>query len=147
MTAAQLDQRRLEAREQQAPPATVSAAAAQQQPAVTPAAVAPAPVRPAVREGDVIDLASLDTLPRRVSTVKPVYPPLAMRQKVSATIFLTVLVSETGEVLDVRVLRGEERFGLNDAAIRALRGARFSSPMKDGKRVRTWFPQTIEFKQ
>lgn len=149
MTAAQLDQRRLEAREQQTAPATASASPAPQQQAAaaTPAVVAPAPARPVVREGDIIDLASLDVVPRRVNTVKPVYPPLAARQKVSATIFLTVLIAETGEVLDVRVLRGEERFGLNDAAVRAMRATRFSSPMKEGKRVRTWFPQTIEFKQ
>ena len=35
---------------------------------------------------------------------------------------------------------------MNDAAIRAMKATRFSSPMKDGKRVRTWFPQSIEFK-
>lgn len=153
MTAAQLDQRRLEQREQQAAattPTTATTAPVSEQPAAAIPAVAtaaPPPARPAVKEGDVIDLASLDSMPRRVNTVKPVYPPLAMRQKITATIFLTVLVSERGEVLDVRVLRGEERFGLNDAAIRAMKATRFSSPMKDGKRVRTWFPQTIEFKQ
>jgi TonB family protein len=90
--------------------------------------------------------ASLDVVPRIVRPVKPVYPAMAMRQKVAATIVLTVLVSETGDVLDVRVLRGEPRFGLNDAAIRAMKATRFSAPMKDGKRVRTWFPQSIEFK-
>jgi TonB family protein len=149
MTAAQLDQRRLESREQQSAAGTTTPAPVVTQtvasaPAV--AAPAPAPVRPAVREGDVVDLASLDSVPRRVTSIKPVYPPMAMRQKLTATIFLTVLVSEKGDVLDVRVLRGEERFGMNDAAIRAMRATRFSSPMKDGKRVRTWFPQTIEFK-
>ena len=35
---------------------------------------------------------------------------------------------------------------LNDAAVRAMRGAKFSPPMKEGKRVKTWFPQTIDFK-
>jgi TonB family protein len=59
---------------------------------------------------------------------------------------MTVLVDENGQVRDAKVLRGEPRFGLNDAAERAMRGTRFSSPMKDGKRVKTWFPQTIEFK-
>lgn len=149
MSAAQLDQQRLDSREPQATatsaPAAVQTQTAASTPAVVPAATAP--VRPAVKEGDVIDLASLDSIPRRVNTVKPIYPPMAMRQKLTATIFLTVLVNEKGDVIDVRVLRGEERFGLNDAAVRAMRATRFSPPMKDGKRVRTWFPQTIEFRQ
>jgi len=27
-----------------------------------------------------------------------------------------------------------------------MKSTKFSAPMKDGKHVRTWFPQTIEFK-
>ncbi|HEY0156980.1 MAG TPA: TonB family protein [Thermoanaerobaculia bacterium] len=153
MTAAQLEQRR-ESRPEPIPetPRTTTVApvqtpaTAQQQPAVA----TPAPVQQAaattVREGEVVDVGSLDVLPRFTRAAKPTYPPMAARQKISATIFLTVLVSENGEVLDVRVLRGDSRFGLNDAATRAMRQAKFSPPMKDGKRVKTWFPQTIDFK-
>lgn len=151
-SAAQLDQQRRETRAEQvaeaprpAAPSPVPTQTAAPQPAVT----APAPAAPqvaAVREGDVVAVGALDVVPRIIRPVKPVYPPMAMRQKVAATIVLTVLVSETGDVLDVRVLRGEPRFGLNDAAIRAMKATRFSAPMKDGKRVRTWFPQSIEFK-
>lgn len=155
MTAAQLDQQRRETRPE--PPVAEAARTTTQAPAVQtqtaapqPAVTAPAPVQqaaaPAIREGDVIDVGSLDVLPRFTRPAKPTYPPMAARQRISATIFLTVLVSETGDVLDVRVLRGDARFGLNDAAVRAMRGAKFSPPMKDGKRVKTWFPQTIDFK-
>lgn len=112
-----------------------------------PTAPAPAPAQVAtVREGDVVDVASLDVLPRATRIVKPVYPPLALRQRITATIFLTVLINENGTVSDVKVLRGETRFGLNDAAVRAIKATQYSSPIKDGKRVKTWFPQTIEFK-
>lgn len=152
-SAAQLDQQRRETRPdpvadtRPSTPAPVpTQTAAPQQPAVSTPAPAPAPQVSAVREGDVVSVGELDVVPRITRAVKPVYPPMAMRQKVAATIVLTVLVSETGDVLDVRVLRGEPRFGLNDAAIRAMKATRFSSPMKDGKRVRTWFPQSIEFK-
>jgi TonB family protein len=154
MTAAQLDQQRREARPDpivEAPRTTTQAPPVQttQTTAPQPAVAAPAPAQQAasaVREGDVVDVGSLDVLPRFTRAAKPAYPPVAARQKISATIFLTVLVSETGDVLDVRVLRGDARFGLNDAATRAMRAARFSPPMKDGKRVKTWFPQTIDFK-
>jgi protein TonB len=59
---------------------------------------------------------------------------------------LTVLISETGDVLDVKVLKGDPRFGFNEEAIRAMRGAKFRPATKDGKRVKTWVPQPIDFK-
>lgn len=151
MGAAQLDQQRRDTRTEQVAetPRTSAPAPVQTQTTATQPAVAaptPAPQVSAVREGDVVSVGDLDVIPRIVRPVRPTYPPMAMRQKIAATIVLTVLVSETGEVLDVRVLRGEPRFGLNDAAVRAMKATRFSVPMKDGKRVRTWFPQSIEFK-
>ena len=152
LNAAQLDQQRRAEAAQEAPRTATQAPVQQvqtQTSAPAPAVVAPAPVKQVaagVREGDVVDVGSLDSVPRPTRPIKPVYPMMAARQKISATIFLTVLISETGAVEDVRVLRGEPRFGLNDAAERAMRATRFSSPMKDGKRVKTWFPQTIDFK-
>ncbi len=50
-------------------------------------------------------------------------------------------------MLDVKVLRTDGRFGLDEAAVRAMRQAKFAPAVKDGKRVRTWLPQTIIFKQ
>lgn len=147
MSAAQLDQQRREAQAAEARPvvpAPVQTQTAAPQPAVS--APAPAPQVSAVREGDVVSVGDLDVIPRVTRPIKPIYPQMAIRQKIAATILLTVLVSETGEVLDVRVLRGEPRFGFNDAAIRAMKATRFSAPMKDGKRVRTWLPQSFDFK-
>jgi len=152
LSAAQLDQqRRAEQAASPVEPARVPAPAPvqTQTAAATPQVTTPAPVQQvaaSVREGDVVDVGALDVVPRITRGVKPIYPPMAARQKIAATIFLTVLVDENGQVRDAKVLRGDPRFGLNDAAERAMRGTRFSSPMKEGKRVKTWFPQTIEFK-
>lgn len=71
---------------------------------------------------------------------------MAQRQHVETTILLTVLVNERGDVADVRVLRGDSRFGFEEAAIRAARNTHFSPAMKDGKRVKTWFPVPFVFK-
>jgi len=38
------------------------------------------------------------------------------------------------------------RLGFNDSAVRAMRTAKFRPAMKDGKRVKTWLPQPIDFK-
>lgn len=152
VSAAQLDQQRRDAAVPEpasqvaAPPvATATQAAVQQVPAPSPA---PAPQTPVstVREGEVVNVADLDVLPRPLRPISATYPPLARQYKVAATIIVSAFIDQTGTVTDVKVLRGEPRFGINDAAIRAMRTTRFSSPMKDGKRVRTWFPQTMEFR-
>lgn len=150
-SAAQLDQRRLAARQEVAPQPQVQTqtapAVAQQQPPVPqPQQTAPAPAPVAsVHEGDVIDYGDLDTAPQPLNAIKPDYPRLAMQQKAKASVIVSALISENGDVLEVKVLKGDERFGFNDAAIRAMRAARFSPPVKDGKHVRTWRPQTFVF--
>jgi protein TonB len=99
-----------------------------------------------VRNGDVVDFSTLDSPVNPLSSIRPAYPPLAMRNKAQSTIIVTCLVDESGSVVDVKVLKGDDRFGFNDAAIRAVRGTRFTPPVKDGHRVKTWRPQTIVFK-
>lgn len=145
-SAAQLDQQRLSARNEAAATQTV-APATQTQAAAAPAPAPAIQATSAVREGDIVDLASLDTPPHVTRQTAPIYPPMAVRQKAEALIILTALISETGDVTDVRILRGQERYGFNDAAIRAVRLTRFSPGMKDGKRVKTWFPIPVQFKQ
>jgi TonB family protein len=153
-SAAQLDQQRRDTARDDSPVPQQQQAAPAVIPQTTQAAVsipqpsAPAPVQQvaSVREGDVVDVGALDALPRPQRPIRPQYPPMAARQRISATVILSALVSETGQVLDVRVLRGFAGFGINEAAIYAMKSTKFSSPMKEGKRVRTWFPQTIEFK-
>ncbi|HUP50420.1 MAG TPA: TonB family protein [Thermoanaerobaculia bacterium] len=107
---------------------------------------APPPAAPAVREGDVVDMNDLDELPTAIREPRPVYPPIAARQRIEATVMASILISETGEVLDVKILRGDPRFGFNDSAVRAFRSARYTPAMKDGKRVKTWVAQMIQFR-
>jgi protein TonB len=153
VSAAALDERRLQAERTQPAPQTATTATAPPQTTTQVAQrpqtqTAPPPAAPAstVREGDVIDISQLDTVPHPLTPIRPQYPPIARRQRIEGAIFLTALISETGEVVEVRILGGEQRMGLGDAAVRALREARFSPGVKDGKRVKTWFPQTIVFK-
>jgi len=147
-SAAALDQRRIASQ-----PLTQTQAAQIQpvvpQPqtsAVTQPQVTQAPVS-AIREGDVVDVLELDKVPQPLSEPRPYYPPLAVQQHAEAVIILSTLISENGDVTDVKVLKGDARFGFNDSAVRAMRAVRFTPPMKDGKRVKTWRPQTVTFKR
>ena len=154
VSAAQLDQQRRDAAPKQEVPAQTAAAPAPvptqttapapQTAQTQPAAAASAP--PAVREGDVIAASDLDQVPRPLRVVQPVYPPMARTQRASAVVVVSAFIDENGVVKDVRVLRGEARFGINESAVRAMKAMRFSSPMKDGKKVKTWMPQQFEFK-
>jgi TonB family protein len=149
-SAAALDQRRVASR-QEVQPATQTVA--QQTPLVTqpqPTVTAPAiQQQPAVtvREGDVVDVTELDKLPEPLSPIRPSYPLLALQQHAEANIIISALISETGDVADVKILRGDARYGFNEAAVRAMRAVRFTPAMKDGKRVKTWRPQAITFKR
>ena len=104
------------------------------------------PAARVIHEGDVVDVSDLDTVPHFVRQAAPHYPVMAARQRVETVILLTALVSENGDVLEVKVLRGDPRFGFQDEAIRAAKSTKFTAPMKDGKRVKTWFPIPVRFK-
>ena len=141
MSAAQLDQQHLASRQDAAPLTTSQA------PAVTQTeAPAPQPVVPVIHEGDVIDISEVDTAPKALNEIHPSPPPLAMRQHVQGSVIVTVLVSEAGDVLEAKVLTGIGKFGIDEAALRAARSARFSPAVKSGKRVKTWMPLRFDFK-
>jgi protein TonB len=148
-SASALDQRRVAARQETQPPTQTVAQQApvipQPQPVAAPALTQPQSA--AIREGDVVDVTELDKLPEPLSTIRPFYPPLAAQQRAEATVILSALISENGDVTEVKVLRGDTRFGFNEAAVRAMRAVRFTPPIKDGKRVKTWRPQSISFKK
>ena len=120
------------------------------QPDPEPAAPTPAP-QPTVaraREGDLVPVGTEGLTPPRVTRRGTVtYPPVAARQKIQGTVITSVLVSETGAVLEVRILRGvASSVGLNEAAEQAMRRSTFAPAMKDGVRVRSWITVPVEFK-
>ena len=75
------------------------------------------------------------------------YPPIAKLNKVEGTVILSVLVGETGRVLEVKVIRPINRpVGLNEAAEEIVRRSTFSAPTKDGVRVKSWTTVPVDFK-
>jgi periplasmic protein TonB len=72
----------------------------------------------------------------------PVYPAKALRERVRGVVVVRVLVSETGEPMEVVIERGARK-DLNDAALEAARQWRFEPAKKDGNPVRTY--ATVRF--
>jgi eukaryotic-like serine/threonine-protein kinase len=131
------------------PPAAAQQATPVAQAVPPPVTATPVPTAPAtaVRAGDLVAVGELDQMPERRSPIRPEYPPIARMRKIEATVLLSVLINESGAVEDVRILRGDTtRLGFDDAAIKAVRAATFSAPMKDGRPVKTWMPLPVVFK-
>jgi TonB family protein len=117
-------------------------------PRPAPQPVAAAPAAATVRAGDIVAAGTEGlTPPRRTSSPALQYPLMARQQRVEGSVLLSVLVSETGKVLDVRVIRGVNRaVGINEAAEQQVRRSSFSPGNKDGVPVKVWIPVTIDFK-
>jgi TonB family protein len=89
-----------------------------------------APTRKVFRPGDGI------TLPRVIKEVKPVYTPAAMQAKIQGSVWLLIVVRETGDVGDLEVTRSlDKEYGLDDQAIKAAREWKFEPGKKGGKAV------------
>ncbi len=134
-------------------PAPVQPTPAPVQPPVTqtqaPApAPAPAPAAAAVHEGDLVPAGTDGLVSAKMIRRGAVpYPPLAKLQKVEGIVILSALVSESGKVLEVRVLRPINRpVGLNEAAEEIVKRSTFSAPTKDGVKVKSWTTVPVEFK-
>ena len=114
----------------------------------------PEPARPAqpqvarAREGDLVPMGTDGLTPPRLTRRGPVtYPPVARAQRVQGTVIMSVLVSETGAVMDVKVIRGVSMpVGLNEAAVQTMRRSTFAPGTKDGVRVKSYVTVPIEFK-
>ncbi len=117
-------------------------------PVPTVARATPAPTAAPVREGDLVDASTPGLVQATiVKQFKPPYPPMAKMQKVEGIVIVSALVSETGKVLDARVLRGvPQNVGINEAALDAVKRSTFKPGTKDGVRVKSYKNITVPFK-
>ncbi len=145
-----------ETREAPPPPAPAVEAPAQVSAPTTSAAPAPAEAAPAeaapepqtARRGDYVAPGTPGLVdPQLISLKKVSYPPAARTRKIEGIVILQVLVSETGSVVEAKVLRGvKPDVGIDDAALQAVRGASFKPGTKDGVAIRTTKTVTVPFK-
>lgn len=102
--------------------------------------------RGTVRIGDIVPIEDVDVLPRVVVSVEPIYPPSALQSRTSGAVHLLALISENGEVLDVKIAPGSsEMMGIAQAAGQALREWKFKPARKNDIRVKVWKKVTINF--
>jgi TonB family protein len=82
---------------------------------------------------------------RLVGAMSPVYPPEARANEVEADVALILVVSASGTVLDARVVK-PAGFGFDDAALKAVRAARFTPALRNGRGVAVRMRWAVSFR-
>ena len=82
--------------------------------------------------------------PEILRVVKPEYPQMALHARIRGLVILRVLVSETGQPLEVEVVRGASA-GLTEAAVAAVKKWTFTPAKKADVPVRAWTTVPIPF--
>lgn len=95
---------------------------------------APPPVRPA-----------LALPPRFLERVDPSYPVRARRAGIEGAVTLALRLSEQGELIEARILRGSGSELLDEAALAAARASRFAPASLDGRSIPSETEATYRF--
>ena len=90
-------------------------------------------------------LSALPSIPEKEFRARTVYPELASRQGIEATVILLIYVDQSGKIRKV-VVQKDPGFGFGEAALRALDGLTLKPGEIDGVPVATVFRQVIPFK-
>jgi TonB family protein len=102
----------------------------------TAAAVAAFPLTTPHIQATVYEPGDVSALPVVVYEVKPAYTAEAMQEKIQGSVFMQVVVSETGDVTDVRVTESlDADFGLYEQAVKAAYRWKFKPGMKGDRPV------------
>jgi TonB family protein len=89
--------------------------------------------------------AAIDAPARSLSPLQPAYPAAAAAAGIEAVVRVEILIDPTGAVLEARPL-DHVGYGLEDAAVRALRSARFTPPRRHGHPVRVRMIWSLAFR-
>ena len=78
-----------------------------------------------------------------IRRVEPIYPDLAKRARVQGVVLLQVTVDETGNVSDLKIIRGHPL--LNQAAVDAVKQWKYSPTLLNGEPVPVIATVTVNF--
>ncbi len=84
--------------------------------------------------------------PKLIRDYQPVYPPAALAMGLSGKVVVEVIINESGEVENARILSSNNHI-FDDAALEAARRWKFSPPTDErGQKVAVYFIRAINFK-
>jgi protein TonB len=101
-----------------------------------------------IKEGDIVPLDMVHTKPAVTRRVAAVYPSSAAGPRATGTVVVNALISEKGSVINTEVIQGiKGAFGLDQAAVQAVRRWKFEPATVRGIKVKVWMPINIVFRQ
>ena len=106
-------------------------------------AAAPPPPPPPPKKKDPVRVGGSIQSSKLIRRVEPVYPDLAKRARVQGVVLLQVTVDETGNVTDLKIIRGHPL--LNQAAVDAVRQWKYSPTLLNGEPVPVIATVTVNF--
>ena len=111
-----------------------------------PAPIVEQPVvkTPEVVPGTLVTLGPGVTPPKAVKKSYAKYPDSLRKRRVEGPVQMSILVSETGKVLDVKILKSAHPI-LDEVSVSAVREWIFEPATKDGVPVRIWIPVSITY--
>ena len=80
-----------------------------------------------------------------INRVEPVYPEVARKARISGIVIVECIIDKGGTVRDVQVLKGLP-FGLDQAAVEAVKKWKFKPGTLNGQPVDVIFNLTVNFK-
>jgi protein TonB len=86
----------------------------------------------------------VDSEPRVMSEVKIPYPDEARRAGIEGTVTLSITVDNEGRVVAAKIVKGQG-YGLDEAALTAIRRFRFKPAVKNGEAVSTEMKYSYTF--
>lgn len=88
----------------------------------------------------------LKEYPKPITPIQPEYPQLAKLAGIEGKVYVEALISENGDVVEIKSLKSDHETLMIDA-IEAVRRTKFSPGIsKDGKKVKAWVVIPISFK-
>jgi TonB family protein len=97
-----------------------------------------------IEPGMIVPLDANVTPPKIIKKTTVTYPEAAKKRRLSGTIKLSLLVSENGSVIAVRVLKSADPL-LNATAIKTVKEWVYEPATKLGVPVSVWIPTTISY--
>lgn len=106
--------------------------------------------KPGPKQPRVVSAIEATTLPRLTSQPSPAdlrraYPPRARQNGLEGDVKLKILVSAEGRVEKVRILR-RAGSGFDEAAVKLVKGFRFTPGRRGSRTVAVWIPWTYKFR-
>lgn len=102
---------------------------------------------PDITAGEVLSMDQVDVPPKVVKKVNPIYPRMVKEAGITGAVIVQVLISENGDVVQARVIKGiKSPFKLDEAVLEAVKKWKFSPAEKDGVKVKVWWTFRVEIK-